>query len=429
MFVYFLKNNYLCVYGSSQTAAADILSFKNEIYSLKMSYSAPKSERLQVSNFGPIGSVDVSFGDLTILIGPQASGKSLFLELFKLVKDHQHIVSTLKKYNYILGKSATLPLTEYYFGEGLSELVSDSTKVLLNSNNVTGRLLKTALKKPAENNVESVFYVPAQRILSISDGRPKNFMEFDLSTPYVLRFFSETLRVFMQGGLGNPDVIFPMNLRLKNSVKESINSSIFHNGKVVIDQAGGQRKLKMLVNGVKLPFMTWSAGQKEFLPLLLAIYCLTGPTSSVVKRDNYQWVIIEEPEMGLHPLAIESVIIEIIELMQQGFKVIISTHSPVFLDFAWALQTLSNLDEKQLKKAMCKLFNLEGNFKNKSIFDELKSKTIKAYYFSSKDNQGVKSADISSLDVMDSNQIVAEWGGLSSFASRATEIVGEYGQD
>ena len=56
-------------------------------------------QSLCVQNFGPIKNVDVNFGDLTILIGPQASGKSLFLELFKLVKDKAHIVSTLKKYS------------------------------------------------------------------------------------------------------------------------------------------------------------------------------------------------------------------------------------------------------------------------------------------------------------------------------------------
>lgn len=386
------------------------------------------ADSFKVMNFGPISDAKVDFGDFTILIGPQASGKSLFLELFKLVKDHDHIVSTLKKYNYILGKTPALSLPEYYFGEGLSSLIKDSTKVFLNNNDVTGRLTNTIVKNSSGLN-ESVFYVPAQRILSISDGRPKNFMEFDLSTPYTLRFFSETLRVFIQGGLGNPDVIFPMKLRLKSSVKDSINASIFHNGKVIIDQAGGQRKMKLSIDGVKLPFMTWSAGQKEFMPLLLAIYCLTGPTSSVVKRDNYKWVIIEEPEMGLHPRAIETVIIEIIELMQQGFKVILSTHSSLFLDFAWTLGELSELSESTFKKAMCRLFNLKGDLKNRSIFNELQSKIVKAYYFNARDGVGVATADISSLDVMDANQIVSEWGGLSSFASRASEIVSEYGED
>lgn len=385
-------------------------------------------DNLRVRNFGPIADANVEFGDLTILIGPQASGKSLFLELFKLVKDHDHIVSTLKKYNYILGKTTSLSLPEYYFGEGLSSLIKESTKVSSNGHDVTGRLTSTNVRT-VNGLQESVFYVPAQRILSISDGRPKNFMEFDLSTPYALRFFSETLRVFLQGGLGNPDVIFPMKLRLKNSVKDSINSSIFHNGKVIIDQSGGQRKMKLSIDGIKLPFMTWSAGQKEFMPLLLAIYCLTGPTSSVVKRDNYKWVIIEEPEMGLHPKAIESVIIEVIELMQQGFKVILSTHSSIFVDFAWTLRELGELDDARFKKAMCKLFNLRIDSKTKSLFNDLQSKSVKTYYFSSTENNEVTSTDISSLDVMDSNLAISEWGGLSSFASRASEIVSEYGQD
>lgn len=187
--------------------------------------------------------------------------------------------------------------------------------------------------------------------------------------------------------------------------------------------------MKLSIDGVKLPFMTWSAGQKEFMPLLLAIYCLTGPTSSVVKRDDYKWVIIEEPEMGLHPKAIETVIIEIIELMQQGFRVIISTHSSVFVDFAWTLQELSALEDVPFKKAMCKLFNLRIDSKTKSIFNDLQSKSVKAYYFSSAENEGVTSIDISSLDVMDSDLVVSEWGGLSSFAGRASEIVSEYGQD
>ena len=75
--------------------------------------------RLKVEHFGPIKSVDVSLGDLNILIGPQASGKSLFLELFKLVMDHANIVDVLRKYNYILSKTDVNPFLDLYFGEGL----------------------------------------------------------------------------------------------------------------------------------------------------------------------------------------------------------------------------------------------------------------------------------------------------------------------
>lgn len=84
--------------------------------------------KLKVENFGPIKSVDVSLGDLNILIGPQASGKSLFLELFKLVMDKNSIIETLRKYNYILSKTDVVPLLDYYFGEGLHTLFSGDTK-------------------------------------------------------------------------------------------------------------------------------------------------------------------------------------------------------------------------------------------------------------------------------------------------------------
>lgn len=66
----------------------------------------------------------------------------------------------------------------------------------------------------------------------------------------------------------------------------------------------------------EIPFMAWSAGQKEFMPLLLAIYCLSGPPTQVIDKESYNWVIIEEPEMGLHPQAVLSVLLEIIELIQ-----------------------------------------------------------------------------------------------------------------
>ena len=172
---------------------------------------------LKIKKFGPIQSVDVAFGDLTILIGPQASGKSLFLELFKLIQDRAYVADTLRRYNYILSKSDANLFLDYYFGEGLHTLFREDTEIeafgkAFSPNDL---LIKS---KSSQLCRESVFYVPAQRILGISDGRPKNFMEFDSSAPFVLKNFSEILRVFIQGGLGNPDVIFPMRSRLKEAV-------------------------------------------------------------------------------------------------------------------------------------------------------------------------------------------------------------------
>lgn len=54
---------------------------------------------LSVRQFGPIKEGCVEFGDLTLLVGPQATGKSLFLQLLKLVIDAGGIKAELKRFN------------------------------------------------------------------------------------------------------------------------------------------------------------------------------------------------------------------------------------------------------------------------------------------------------------------------------------------
>ena len=148
--------------------------------------------------------------------------------------------------------------------------------------------------------------------------------------------------------------------------------------------------MKLQVNGTRLPFMTWSAGQKEFMPLLLAIYCLSESSSPVINKNDYEWVVIEEPEMGLHPRAIEAIMLEVMELIQSGYKVVISTHSPVLLEFAWAFETMKQGCDRDFGKAMCELFGINTVFilkylmiwvKRKSIhFISIQEKAVKSYH-------------------------------------------------
>ena len=163
------------------------------------------------------------------------------------------------------------------------------------------------------------------------------------------------------------------------------------------------------------------------MPLLLAIYCLSGPPTQVVNKDDYQWVIIEEPEMGLHPRAIQSVLLEIIELMQSGYKVIISTHSTTFLEFVWAFNQIQSLGEELFKKALCELFDIRVNTSAAGLLDGLQKKSIKVHYAAPKKDKGVVFTDISTLDAFSDDVDISEWGGLSSFAGKSSEIVSRYG--
>ena len=375
-----------------------------------------------IKHFGPIENVSIELGDLTILVGPQASGKSLTLETMKLVVDRDFIINTLDRYNYIIGHNAD-KILDVFYGEGMSSIWKNDTKIICDEEVFS----KRNLPKNANNQDEKLFYIPAQRILSISDGRAKNFMEFDSSSPYVLRAFSETLRLFMQHGLGKTDILFPMKTRLKGFLRHSFNETIFHNAKVAMEERYGQKKMVLKVDDMNIPFMSWSAGQKEFMPLLLAFYCLSGPPSKVVKKEKYKLVVIEEPEMGLHPKAIINIILQILELIQSGgYKIIVSTHSPVFLEFAWAFNLLKQNIVKQYE-ALYDMFDIPDSSPVQEMLSGMFQKNVKTYYFKQNDSNGkVVSNDISSLDVCGEDAIVSEWGGLSAFSTKVSDIVSKY---
>lgn len=380
-------------------------------------------ESFRIKDFGPIEEISIDFGDLTILVGPQASGKSIALETLKLAVDRDSIIDTLDRYNYIIGHDPKKILNVYY-GEGMSNIWKETSIIEYDKQEIK---LKQLPKNASQFHDETLFYIPAQRILSISDGRPKNFMEFDSSSPYILRSFSETLRLFMQYGMGNEETLFPLKNRLKDFMRNSFNSSIFHDAIIKMEERAGQKKMVLSVDDMSIPFMSWSAGQKEFMPLLLAFYCLSGPPSKVVKKEKYKYIVIEEPEMGLHPRAIISTLLQILELIQSnGYKAIISTHSPVFLEFAWAFNFLKDKNVKGLS-AIYEIFGIPKSSPARKMLKGIFEKSIKTYYFSRNGkNSKVVSSDISSLDIMDEDKIVSEWGGLSEFSTKVSEVISKY---
>lgn len=74
-----------------------------------------------------------------------------------------------------------------------------------------------------------MFYIPAQRILAIADGRPKTFTEFDETVPYVLKYFSDAIRQMLQKELIKTTELFPNKQRLSEILRNLFNENIFHN--------------------------------------------------------------------------------------------------------------------------------------------------------------------------------------------------------
>jgi predicted ATP-dependent endonuclease of OLD family len=376
-------------------------------------------KNLKITDLGQIKEADINFGDLTLLIGPQATGKSILLQLIKLLFDSKKVLSTFIANGFDLGKN-NANFQQLYFGEGMGNLWNTNTRVHLDKKKTT---IKNLLSEPNSTSLrhdsllldENLFLIPAQRVLTIANGWPRTFSSFEISDPYVVRDFSEKLRLTIGQyfyDLNEGDSIFPDNENLSKQLYEEINNSIFHGASIKLKVGGMRKQMYLDIKDNSLPFMAWSSGQREFMPLLLSFYWLTyikklKDNEAVNFKKNLEWVVIEEPEMGLHPQAILSVILMCLELLNQGYKLIISTHSPVLLEAVWVIRFLQteNLDVKYLYQ----LFNLETSSSMTALFENiLKNKTFSTYYFDQQ-KDGVYVKDISSLDPGDLDSAIADW--------------------
>jgi hypothetical protein len=182
----------------------------------------------------------------------------------------------------------------------------------------------------------------------------------------------------------------------------------------VVRDADSVKRLMLSKGNTNLPFMTWSAGQREFTPLLLGLYWLL-PAGRISLREKLTSVVIEEPEMGLHPRAIHAFMAIVLELMRRGYRVFLTTHSSSVLDVVWGLQTL----QRHGGKAQDVLDMLGLNPALKEMAEKSLHKRIKVSYF----DPGKDVIDISALDPGADDAAESGWGGLTSFTGQIGDVV------
>lgn len=375
-------------------------------------------KQLSVTSLGQIADANLTFGDMTVLVGPQASGKSIFLQLVKLVLDFRDIARIVKQYGFYWQDSSSF--LSLYFGEGMQRVWNPSTRVLMDQQEFN---LENALSQRGRKRDETVFLIPAQRVVTLKSGWPRPFTDYETGDPYVVKQFSEHLRQLMEAGLGSgKEAIFPQR-RINKPIRDTINQTIFYDAKIKLDSSGMRKRLVLQVGDSTLPFMAWSAGQREFFPLLLGLYWLLPP-AKISRKANIEWVIIEEPEMGLHSQAISAVLLVFLELMHRGYKVIVSTHSPQVLELVWAIQHLCKAQARPGE--LLEMFGLKPNtaLLQQLSRNILEKKTFKTFYFDRQQNK-VHVKDISELDPASPDAAVSDWGGLTTFSTRVSEIVSQ----
>lgn len=363
--------------------------------------------RLTIRNFAQIAEVDVKFGDLTVLVGAQGTGKSLALQWLKAALDGKRIIATLRDAGHVPQKDAEV--IDLIFGVGMGAAWGPDSEVLFRSKKIRPMNISRF-----GGDKENVFFIPAHRSALISDGWAAPFQKLTPDTPVVARIFSQNL---FDRFIGSLDVnLFPRTGHLKKEFRDLINRSVFHGGRIALEQDQQQAKrLKLTHKGASLPFMTWTAGQREFTPLLLGLYHLL-PRTRFRKQEDIDWVVIEEPEMGLHPEALTAALLLVLDLLWRGYKVAISTHSPHVLTAVWMLQRLKR--HKARKELVCEGFGVPKSAALKRVAESALKKNYMVYVFEFGEDGKVRSQDISNLDPDAESDAESGWGGLTGFTSR-----------
>lgn len=384
---------------------------------------AAKPPRLKLSHFGPIRSADVQFGDLTVVVGAQATGKSIFLQTLKLLIDRDHIHGMFAHHNMTFTDRPEAFL-DAYFGRGISEGWSKGKSSLVFDGKSVDLLDLTKPSKGKKTRYERLFYIPAQRVMSLPSGVSQNFGTFNFGDPYSLRAFSDAVHNLIQNEFAAKGELFPASNRLNDTLRAPIQKHLFGGNRLALDNSEFTKRLALHVPGQKAPlsFLSWSAGQREFTPMLMGLYWLcTVSTQKRKSGENAQetvdWVVIEEPEMGLHPEGIQAVLLLVLELLRRGYRVVLSTHSPVVLEMVWAVQELKKLHAGE--SDVRELFHLPAVPYAKTLATSALEKDYRVYFF----GRGQDVRDISALDPTADHNEESEWGGIVSFASRTNQTV------
>jgi hypothetical protein len=372
--------------------------------------------RLKLQHIGPIAEAELAFGDLTVLVGPQASGKSITLEMLKLIVDTGYVQEMMTKHG--LDWSGKLPeFFDAYFGEGMRGIWNDpQSGVSWEGQRVD---MPKLVRRRKANKTESLFFIPAQRVLALRDGWPRPFSDYSAGDPFAVREFSEKLRVLVEKEFGASENLFPQERRLMIAFRQMLEHCVFGKFRLQVDKVRAQKRLVLDAAGEALPFMVWSAGQREFVPLLLGLYWLIPPTK-VSRRGDIEWVVLEELEMGLHPRAISVVLLMVLQLVARGYRVCVSTHSPQVLEAIWALRHLK--ENQAPADALLAAFDAPKTQPMRKLARTVMAKKVKVYYF---DADTGRTRDISTLDPADEEAGQAGWGGLAEFSGRANAAVAQ----
>lgn len=316
--------------------------------------------RLSIRNFGPIRQADLEIRDLTILVGPQATGKSMAAQLIYLSRGLEELLplsmgASARKapgsYNPKFDTPAArniISCAEWWLGNHASvyarpgSIVSwmpsisaadmsydirwEDEKVSLNY------YLESWMDEPGRPRYDEKpdnipVYIPAGRALYsyLPLGLVLPLLTGNQNRPewpgYIFRFYQilESTIKSMWEFQEQPNETFPdgeLSLFIQQRIQKVLKGEVRYGPNAILLKTGGQT----------LRPDTIAAGQMEAWPFFAILQ------NAILKGETEKLrIYFDEPEAHLHPGA-QRIVMEIVAaLVRSGAQVILTTHSPYIL--------------------------------------------------------------------------------------------------
>lgn len=329
---------------------------------------------LEVKNFSCITSAKIDFSRLTLIIGPQASGKSvlcklayffnsLLTEQFPQVEDNADLDGFR---SYVAAKFVQLfPVSAWgqkkfdisyaagQYGIRVQRTSAKSEKIKVHFSDffekqyeevrsAYERLRKKSKPSEVGARIEVEWSVRQKLLAELRKKLNRDFAQYQLFIPAGRSFFTNAGKAIMlldQGNLVDP-IVGRFGRIFANYREHFQFGFVERRGADSLlrwrDILGGDLKIERdrefveTPDGRKVPFVALSSGQQELLPLFIVLGAWGLPS----KEEGAQHLYIEEPEAHLFPSA-QSNLVEIFAEMLNGsgglFDLVLTTHSPYVL--------------------------------------------------------------------------------------------------
>lgn len=347
---------------------------------------------LNIVDFSCIKLANIDLKPLTVVIGPQSSGKSLISKLFYFFSDIPHIQYSaaergfsIKPFLKFIAKNFTTTFPHNTWGDGpfcinyeagqmsfkierkkrgnnfvndvevsCSSFFDKQYSSLFKAHQSVNRKnsaadddfsiisftpesfdlrrssMRALISTLGSDYIESQFFIPAGRSFYSNLGKAVAMFEFGSQLDEVTKRFGRKFTSLLDG---QPRFFFP------EKPKKRTNDFIKSQTGIMESMIGGKLKLASSEKYVEtkdgriIPFHLMSSGQQELLPLLLALKSYTMENA----EDNdpsTDLLYIEEPEAHLFPSTQAAVIRHIVSVanfIPQRARFFITTHSPYVL--------------------------------------------------------------------------------------------------